>query len=86
MNHKVGAIHHVLLKYQYGIWTINMSSVIWSSRMLLFLAGIMLHPDQPCGQGSIGLKDQINYEVGSIFHNLLSFRYDKWTISLLRVM
>ena len=34
MKHKVGAIYHLLLQYQYGIWTINLLRVIGSLRFI----------------------------------------------------
>ena len=33
MNETIRAIYHILCKYQYGIWTINLLRVIWSSRI-----------------------------------------------------
>ena len=32
MNHKVGAMYHILSKYQYGIWSRNLLRIIWPVR------------------------------------------------------
>ena len=32
MNRNIGAIYQILLRYQYGIWTIDLLRVIWSLR------------------------------------------------------
>ena len=43
MNPKIGAIYHILLSFQYGIWTINLTRVIYAFRKIMIMHVRGLH-------------------------------------------